>query len=64
MYIGKPKRPLSGLDDLEVHRERLLELIDAGLVTMGERHRFTMALAEIERQIDAIRNQFQRRAAA
>jgi hypothetical protein len=64
MFIGDSIRPLSVLEDLELRRERLAELIALGLVSPTLSVQIRKALLQVEQQILSLKNQPQKRAAA
>ena len=53
--VGSP-RPLSDLDDLEVRRHRLAELVDEGLVSSTMGQHLAKAVAELDLRIAAARD--------
>jgi hypothetical protein len=55
MHIAGSIRPLSVLDDLELRRDRLAELIDRKLVTPLMAAQLGRAVDELDRQIAAAR---------
>jgi hypothetical protein len=63
MFIAGSSRPLSELEDLELRRDRLRELVMLKLVspTLGQQIR--KALGELDRQIKGMKTQPVRRAA-
>jgi hypothetical protein len=57
MYIGQPHRPLSQLEDLELRRDRLRELIDLNLVSPTLSEQIIKAIAQLESQILSMRTE-------
>jgi hypothetical protein len=57
MFIGCSFRPLSAMEELELRRERLSELIDLGLVSPTLRQQITKSLAQLESQISVLKAQ-------
>ncbi len=56
MHIAGSIRPLTDLDDLEVRRHRLAELVDLKLVSTSLAGQLSKAVAELDRQIAAARD--------
>ncbi len=56
MHIAGSIRPLSALDDLELRRHRLDELIRLGLVSESLAEQLGKAVKELDRQIAAARD--------
>jgi hypothetical protein len=55
MHLAGSIRPLSALDDLELRRHRLDELIRLGLVSESLSVQLAKAVSELDRQISAAR---------
>jgi hypothetical protein len=64
MFIGEPIRPLTVLEDLELRRERLVELISLGLVSPTLNIQIRKAVLHLDQEITALKNKVQKRAAA
>jgi len=64
MYIGEPIRPLTVLEDLELRRERLIELISLGLVSPTLNMQIRKAVLQLDHEITALKNKAHKRAAA
>jgi hypothetical protein len=63
MIVGGIFRPLSTLEDLELRRERLMELITLGLVSPTLISQINRALTQLDQQIADIKSPLQKRAA-
>ena len=55
MHIAGSIRPLNALDDMELRRHRLAELINLGLVSESLAEQLGKAVVELDRQIAAAR---------
>ena len=55
MHIAGSIRPLNDLDDLELRRHRLAELVNLGLVSTTLAEQLGRAVADLDRQIAAAR---------
>ena len=55
MHIAGSIRPLNALDDLEVRRHRLAELVALGLVSESLAEQLGKAVVELDRQIASAR---------
>ena len=56
MHIAGSIRPLNDLDDLELRRHRLAELVTLGLVSPAMSVQLGKAVQELDRQIAAARS--------
>ena len=56
MHIAGSIRPLNALDDLELRRHRLDELVKLGLVSTSLSDQLGKAVMELDRQIAAARD--------
>ncbi len=64
MFIGCSFRPLSAIEELELRRERLSELIQLGLVSPTLSRQITKSLSQLEAQISSLKAQRQQSLAA
>ena len=56
MHIAGSIRPLNDLDDMELRRHRLAELVTLGLVSASLAEQLSKAVAELDQQIAAARS--------
>jgi hypothetical protein len=64
MVISGSFRPLSTLEEMELRRERLGELISLGLVSPTLSGQIRKAILQLDEQIASLKNQTQKRLAA
>jgi hypothetical protein len=64
MFIGGSIRPLSLLEDLELRRERLAELISLKLVSPTLNTQLHKAILQLDQEITVAKTKSQKRAAA
>ncbi len=63
MYLAGSIRQLSELEDLELRRHRLAELITLGLISPSLTEQVRKAVMQLDQQIAALKNQAVRNAA-
>jgi hypothetical protein len=64
MFIAGSIRPLSLLEDLELRRERLAELISLGLVSPTLNIQLRKAILQLDQEITVLKTKTPKRAAA
>jgi hypothetical protein len=64
MYIGGSARPLSALEELELRRDRLQELITLQLVSPSLGEQIRKAITQLDQQIATARDEQRMRLAA
>jgi hypothetical protein len=64
MFIGGSIRPLSTLEEMELRRERLGELISLGLVSPTLSGQIRKAIQQLDQEIASLKGKTQQRMAA